>query len=211
MKTPFDIYMQVQEQEHPNKNNYTLPDEYELKAMEVYASQFKTNPIDAQSWTYMDDLKSAFEGGIEHEHRCLCGKCDYCIDIQSEDDGPDFEQWYFNKFGHFRQTTEVTNPIEVIKKKVELTESETLQLGIEIVAAMKASLCDWDIEQGRFMALEDTFELTEADIVGSTEIAHEHLPFHNEKVVPFERERLHKQAIFAANTVIDLLNNTRHT
>jgi hypothetical protein len=41
MKTTFDIYMEIQQQEYPNKNNYTLPDDYELKAMEAYADQFK--------------------------------------------------------------------------------------------------------------------------------------------------------------------------
>lgn len=89
----------------------------------------------------------------------------------------------------------------------ELTQEQKMELGIEIVAAMKASICNWSIEVGRIMALEDTFELTEADIVGSNEISIEHLPFHNSNIVPRERERLHKQALFAAESVISFLTN----
>lgn len=38
-------------------------------------------------------LRSAFEAGEENANECRCGKCDYCIDIKSED-APDFEKWY---------------------------------------------------------------------------------------------------------------------
>lgn len=91
--------------------------------------------------------------------------------------------------------------------KIKLTDEEKLKLGIEIVAAMKASICNWDLADGRIMVLEDTFELTEDDLNKLTDISAEHLEFHNTKVVPFERDRLHKQANFAAEAVLNFLNN----
>src|SRR3954464_137930 len=61
--------------------------DFDRQRLETYSLHLEKEKSD--SWQYMDDLKAAFEAGIENEHRCPCGKCDYCIDIQSDDDGPD--------------------------------------------------------------------------------------------------------------------------
>lgn len=40
----------------------------------------------------LDLLKAAFEAGQDYENECHCGKCDYCLDIKTED-ATDFETW----------------------------------------------------------------------------------------------------------------------
>jgi len=39
MKTAKEIYMEVQEKALPRENNYTLPEDWQLEAMKVYAAQ----------------------------------------------------------------------------------------------------------------------------------------------------------------------------
>ena len=79
----------------------------------------------------------------------------------------------------------------------------TLELGIEIVAAMKASLWDWDIESGRMDALSDT----EIDRLSDLDMPfEEYSPEDKEmltNVAIKEKERLHKQAEFAAKCTLD--------
>lgn len=53
MKTAKEIFMEIQDIECPNVNNLTLPEEWQLKAMKIYANQkldeaaskIKYNPI----------------------------------------------------------------------------------------------------------------------------------------------------------------------
>ena len=84
-----------------------------------------------------------------------------------------------------------------------MTEEEKLALGIEIVAAMKASVYGLDIEDGRILALENT----ETDrIEGMTSEEWEQLPAVRREIkirmVNAEREALHKQAMFVAEATL---------
>ena len=81
-----------------------------------------------------------------------------------------------------------------------------LKLGIEIVAAMKASCYDWNIETGRILALEET-EIDRME--GVTEIW-ETLDDYSKKryteLAKQEKERLHNQANFVAKITVDWIN-----
>ena len=78
---------------------------------------------------------------------------------------------------------------------MKLNDTNLLELGIEIVAAMKASCYSVSIEDGRIMALEET---RESDYEG--------LP--DAKIYATrERERLEKQALFVAKIALEKIES----
>lgn len=88
-------------------------------------------------------------------------------------------------------------------KTKELTQEQKLDFGIEIVSAMKASCYNWDIEEGRIDALMET-EIDRME--GVDQIMWE--SFTDEQKERFrqhciwEKERLHKQALYVAEIAI---------
>lgn len=84
-----------------------------------------------------------------------------------------------------------------------MTNDQKLELGIEIVSAMKASAYDVPIEDGRIMALENT-EIDRMDGVTP-----EYWKFLSDEdkakfteIAALEKECLHKQALFVADIAI---------
>ena len=81
--------------------------------------------------------------------------------------------------------------------------NKKLELGIEIISAMKASAYNTDIETGRLMTLEDT----ELDRLG-THTLEEYNSLDDDlkqKIKQFQssqKVKLHKQALFIADIVI---------
>lgn len=90
---------------------------------------------------------------------------------------------------------------------LRMTDVQKLEFGIEIVAAMKASAYNTDIESGRLMALEDT----ELDRLG-THTLDEYNSLENDlksKIKDFQerqKKQLHKQALFVADVALSFLN-----
>lgn len=84
----------------------------------------------------------------------------------------------------------------------EYTEQDRLELGIEIVAAMKANVYKVPIEDGRDMALEET----ELDRMGHSAAALESMdPSQLERLRAFaarRKEELNQQAMFVADAAI---------
>ncbi len=89
-----------------------------------------------------------------------------------------------------------------------MTPQQKLELGIEIVSAMQASAYNTDIEEGRILALMDTeldrlgthtleeFKLLDADL--------------QNRIISFvesQRKRLHEQALFVADVVIEKIKS----
>jgi len=95
-----------------------------------------------------------------------------------------------------------------------MTEEQKLQLGIEIVSAMKASSSqfEFDIEAGRFDALYDTevdsfCEAMGIDYNAQPDEQKERMAY----ICKIKKDRLHKQALFVADIAlakIEELNNT---
>ena len=86
-----------------------------------------------------------------------------------------------------------------------MTNDQKLELGIEIVSAMKASAYDVSIEEGRIMALENT-ELDRMEELYSLEelsesVKGEKMEFYK-KWTSREKELLHKQAMFVADIAV---------
>lgn len=90
---------------------------------------------------------------------------------------------------------------------MKLSNVELLDFGIEIVAAMKASCYDFDIETGRILALQET----EIDRMEEVTEIWDTLDDESKKrytdLAEQEKIRLHKQAIFAAKISLEKLNN----
>jgi len=89
-----------------------------------------------------------------------------------------------------------------------MSNEQKLELGIEVISAMKASAYNTDIETGRLMALEDT----ELDKLG-THSFEEYQKLDSElkeRIKNFQisqKENLHKQALFIADIVIQKYNS----
>jgi len=89
------------------------------------------------------------------------------------------------------------------------TKEDKLALGIEIVAAMKASAYNATIEDGRLMALDETepehFECYKNGTTPECQIWG--------KIAKQEKERLHEQALFVAeitlSKIIELTNKDK--
>lgn len=89
-------------------------------------------------------------------------------------------------------------------------QQQKLELGIEIVAAMKASAYHTTIEDGRLMALEDT----EMDRLAQlTPQEYSQLPDEDKErvqdMVIFERRCLHKQAFFVVDAALAKLEEMK--
>jgi hypothetical protein len=89
-----------------------------------------------------------------------------------------------------------------------MSNEQKLELGIEVISAMKASAYNTDIETGRLMALEDT----ELDKLGTHSFEeYEKLDSElKERIKNFQisqKENLHKQALFIADIVIQKYNS----
>ena len=85
---------------------------------------------------------------------------------------------------------------------------DELKFGIEIIAAMKASAYNTDIEQGRILALEET----EVDrMEGLTPEYFNALPLEDRqrfiKIAKNEKERLHTQARYVAGIALEYLKS----
>jgi hypothetical protein len=78
---------------------------------------------------------------------------------------------------------------------MELNDTNLLELGIEIVAAMKANCYSVSIEDGRIMALEET---RESDYEGLPDA---------KTYATRERERLEKQALFVAKIALEKIES----
>lgn len=82
-----------------------------------------------------------------------------------------------------------------------------LEFGIEIIAAMKASCRDWNIETGRALALENT----EPNLV--EDIDFEKCDDEQKEmcviVAKVEKEKLHKQALYVADIALDYLGRAK--
>ena len=82
-----------------------------------------------------------------------------------------------------------------------LKKAEKIELGIEIISAMKANVYDVSIEQGRIMALDETepthFESYDTSRPDSRQW---------EAVAKRNKCRLHQQALFVAEASISKIN-----
>lgn len=94
----------------------------------------------------------------------------------------------------------------------QMTKQEILDLGIEIVSAMKATCYNWDMEEGRIDALMET-EIDRLEGVGVEEFNtwDDDLKLRVIASCKREKERLHKQAIFVANATIDYIKKITDT
>jgi uncharacterized protein (DUF885 family) len=87
-----------------------------------------------------------------------------------------------------------------------MTQDQKLELGIEIVAAMKASAYEMSIEDGRIMALQDTELDRLSDFtVKEFENLEETFKRKVQKFQELEKERLHNQAFFVAEIALEKL------
>jgi|GEM_PF-5702317 len=98
--------------------------------------------------------------------------------------------------------------METTEKPIEVKgeEKHLLDLGIEAISLIKADgLYNQDIEAGRADALSDTEPVTHEELaaIDGVEPDPEHLKFYNETLVPKERARLHKQALYVAKGIIE--------
>ena len=84
-----------------------------------------------------------------------------------------------------------------------MTEDQKLEFGIEIVSAMKASAYGVPIEDGRIMALEGT-EIDRLDDIDFDSLPGKDKSFAR-KYAARNKERLHEQAMFVADIVIEKL------
>jgi len=92
--------------------------------------------------------------------------------------------------------------------QLDLNDKKKLEFGIEIVAAMQASTSNWDIEYGRIETLADT-EIDRLEEIELEEF-NSFTPEVQERITKFcqrEKERLHKQALFAADIALKFLKN----
>ncbi len=81
---------------------------------------------------------------------------------------------------------------------MELNDQQLLELGIEIVSAMKADTYGASIEDGRLMALEDT----------APEYTLEYDPADPPiRYIASMKTRLHEQAVFVAKATMKKLND----
>ena len=91
-----------------------------------------------------------------------------------------------------------------------MTDDQKLELGIEIVSAMKASAYGVPIEDGRIMALQET----EVDrMEGVTPEYWKSLSDENmaifTNIAAFEKKRLHKRAMFVADIALKRLEQLK--
>ncbi len=88
-----------------------------------------------------------------------------------------------------------------------MTDDQKIELGIEIISAMKASAYDCSIEIGRIYALEgtevDKFELITTEYF---ETLQEDEKNRLKEMAVTNKKRLHEQAIFIADIAINKLN-----
>lgn len=92
-----------------------------------------------------------------------------------------------------------------------MENNKKLELGIEIVAAMKASCYNCSIAEGRALAIEET----EVDrMEGITPEYWKNLPQEDQKrytkIAAYEKERLHKQAMFVAEITLEKLKQMNY-
>lgn len=97
---------------------------------------------------------------------------------------------------------------------MKLSEDEKLELGIEIIAAIKANCYNVDIEEGRIMALEGT-EI-DRTIEGSDKESWDNCSDETKKMIEAlcmrEKKRLHNQAYYVSNIalkkIVEILINS---
>lgn len=92
-----------------------------------------------------------------------------------------------------------------------MNQEQKLEFGIEIVAAMKATCYNWDIEEGRIDALMETeIDRLEGVSVEEFNTWDESLKLRVIDSCKREKERLHKQAMFVAEIAIAKYKNIVH-
>ncbi|PSR54174.1 hypothetical protein AHMF7605_11900 [Adhaeribacter arboris] len=91
--------------------------------------------------------------------------------------------------------------LNYLAQATPLTEEQKFDLGIEIIAGMKAEMAGGDMEEGRYLALEDT-EFSQSEY---EEALKEGFGNHYIKHIQFNKERLHKQAYFMAEVALNKL------
>jgi len=99
-------------------------------------------------------------------------------------------------------------PFHESEIKFPNTDDKILELGIEIIAAMKASCYDWNIETGRILALSETEinrmeDITPEDLKNLSAAGLARLKL----VANFEKDRLHKQAKYVAKITLEKLKS----